>query len=68
MSLSQTDLTRIALDITAGLSDHDRFSRLLETIRQTLHCDAAALLQFTGQQFTPSPLTGSAQMYSGDAL
>ncbi|MCL1051774.1 nitric oxide reductase transcriptional regulator NorR [Shewanella abyssi] len=58
MSLSQTDLTRIALDITAGLSDHDRFSRLLDTIRQTLHCDAAALLQFTGQQFNPLAIDG----------
>ncbi|MCL1146236.1 nitric oxide reductase transcriptional regulator NorR [Shewanella marinintestina] len=58
MSLSQSDLTRIALDITSGLSDHDRFSRLLDTVRQTLHCDAAALLQFTGQQFTPLAIDG----------
>ncbi|GIU05913.1 MULTISPECIES: nitric oxide reductase transcriptional regulator NorR [unclassified Shewanella] len=58
MSLSQSDLTRIALDITSGLSDHDRFSRLLDTVRQTLHCDAAALLQFSGKQFTPLAING----------
>lgn len=58
MALSQTDLTRIALDITAGLSDQDRFTRLLNIIRQNLHCDAAALLQFTGQQFTPLAIDG----------
>ncbi|MGS0689492.1 nitric oxide reductase transcriptional regulator NorR [Shewanella sp. 30m-9] len=58
MSLSQSDLTRIALDITSGLSDHDRYSRLLDTIRQTLHCDAAALLQFSGKHFTPLAIDG----------
>ncbi|HBF47115.1 MAG TPA: hypothetical protein DDW91_11855 [Shewanella frigidimarina] len=44
MALSQADLTRIALDITANLSNRDRFSRLLTTVRETLDCDAAALL------------------------
>lgn len=58
MALSQTELTRMALDITSGLSNHDRFSRLLDTIRQCLQCDAAALLQFTGQQFTPLAIDG----------
>lgn len=58
MALSQTELTRIALDITSGLSNRDRFSRLLDTIRQNLHCDAAALLAFQGQQFTPLAIDG----------
>ncbi|WP_076410112.1 nitric oxide reductase transcriptional regulator NorR [Shewanella sp. UCD-KL12] len=58
MALSQTELTLIALDITSGLSNRDRFSRLLDTIRQNLHCDAAALLAFQGQQFTPLAIDG----------
>ena len=58
MALSQTDLTRIALDITANLSTRDRFSRLLTTLRDTLECDAAALLSFQGHQFTPLAIDG----------
>ncbi|MGB0893195.1 MAG: nitric oxide reductase transcriptional regulator NorR [Parashewanella sp.] len=58
MALSQSDLTRIALDITSGLANRDRFSRLLDTIRQNLHCDAAALLAFQGQYFTPLAING----------
>ncbi|EDQ02104.1 nitric oxide reductase transcriptional regulator NorR [Shewanella benthica] len=58
MALSQTELTQIALDITSGLSNRDRFSRLLDTIRQNLHCDAAALLAFQDGQFTPLAIDG----------
>ncbi len=58
MALSQSDLTRIALDITSGLANRDRFSRLLDTIRQNLHCDAAALLSYHGQFFTPLAING----------
>ena len=58
MALSQTELTQIALDITSGLSNRDRFSRLLDTIRQNLDCDAAALLAFQGGQFTPLAIDG----------
>lgn len=48
----------MALDITSGLSNHDRFSRLLDTIRESMQCDAAALLEFKGQQFTPLAING----------
>ncbi|AZG34975.1 nitric oxide reductase transcriptional regulator NorR [Shewanella psychromarinicola] len=58
MALSQADLTRIALDITANLSNRDRFSRLVTTVRETLDCDAAALLSFQGHQFTPLAVDG----------
>ncbi|MFB2659709.1 nitric oxide reductase transcriptional regulator NorR [Shewanella mangrovisoli] len=58
MALSQTDLTRIALDITSGLAHRDRFSRLLDTVRANLHCDAAALLTFHGHYFTPLAIDG----------
>jgi len=58
MALRQADLTRIALDITSNLSKRDRFSRLLTTVRETLDCDAAALLSFQGHQFTPLAIDG----------
>ncbi|PWF63029.1 nitric oxide reductase transcription regulator [Shewanella sp. BC20] len=58
MALSQTDLTRIALDITSGLAHRDRFTRLLDTVRANLHCDAAALLTFHGHYFTPLAIDG----------
>ena len=58
MALSQADLTRIALDITSGLADHDRYSRLLTIIRQNLQCDAAALLAFKGHYFAPLAIDG----------
>lgn len=58
MALSQADLTRIALDITSGLANQDRFSRLLSTIRQNLQSDAAALLAFKGQYFSPLAIDG----------
>jgi anaerobic nitric oxide reductase transcription regulator len=58
MALRQADLTRIALDITSNLSKRDRFSRLLTTVRETLDCDAAALLSFQGHQFKPLAIDG----------
>ena len=61
LALSQFDLTQIALDITSGLSTKDRFSRLLDTVKQNLKCDAAALLVFKGQQFTPLAIVGLSQ-------
>ncbi|QMV16874.1 Anaerobic nitric oxide reductase transcription regulator NorR [Vibrio spartinae] len=49
---------QVALDITSGISDQDRFDRLLATIRQTLKCDASALLLFRDQQFVPLAING----------
>ncbi len=49
---------QVALDITSGISDQDRFDRLLSTIRQTLNCDASALLLFRDQQFVPLAING----------
>ncbi|MFC3024918.1 nitric oxide reductase transcriptional regulator NorR [Vibrio zhugei] len=49
---------QVALDITSGISDQDRFDRLLSTIRQTLKCDASALLLFRDQQFVPLAING----------
>lgn len=49
---------QVALDITSGISDQDRFDRLLSTIRHTLRCDASALLLFRNQQFVPLAING----------
>ncbi|KFZ36503.1 transcriptional regulator [Shewanella mangrovi] len=49
---------QVALDITSGISDQDRFDRLLSTIRHTLKCDASALLLFRNQQFVPLAING----------
>ncbi|MGR5093956.1 nitric oxide reductase transcriptional regulator NorR [Vibrio maritimus] len=49
---------QIALDITSGISQQDRFDRLLETIRSVLKSDAAALLKFDGKSFVPLAIDG----------
>ncbi len=49
---------QVARDITSGISEQDRFQRLLTTIRNMLHCDAAALLLFQQQNFIPLAING----------
>lgn len=53
--------TQVALDITSGISEQDRFERLLSTVRKTLNCDASALLLFSEQQFIPLAINGLSQ-------
>ncbi|GAM76601.1 anaerobic nitric oxide reductase transcription regulator norR [Vibrio ishigakensis] len=54
----QNDWVQVALDITSGLSEQDRFERLLSTIRNLLNCDASALLLFDEQHFIPLAING----------
>ena len=56
---------RIALDLNSGLSNQDRFDRLLATIRQALNSDASALLLFQDQQFIPLAINGLASEVLG---
>ncbi len=56
---------RIALDLNSGLSNQDRFERLLATIRQALNCDASALLLFQERQFIPLAINGLASEVLG---
>ena len=49
---------QVALDLTSGISDQDRFERLLLTIRNTLQCDASALLLYSEQHFIPLAISG----------
>lgn len=65
MSLSQTLLTRIALDITSGLSHRDRFARLVDTVKTNLGCDATALLEFRDRHFVPLATAGLAEDVAG---
>ncbi|MCY9873232.1 nitric oxide reductase transcriptional regulator NorR [Vibrio barjaei] len=58
MSQFRSAWLQIALDITSGISEQDRFDRLLSTIRQVLQCDAAALLKFDGKSFVPLATDG----------
>lgn len=48
----------ITQDLSSGLTNQDRFDRLLATIRQVLNCDASALLLLQDQQFTPLAING----------
>lgn len=42
--ISSAALIKLALGLSNSLSARDRFKRLLNTIRQTIECDAVALL------------------------
>lgn len=58
MIFSTFDLTRIALDLNSGLSNQNRFARLLDTVRQVIRCDASALLVFDEGRFKPLAIDG----------
>jgi len=58
MSHLNEEWAKIALDLTSGISDQDRFDRLLSSIREVFKCDASALLYFQNQQFVPLAING----------
>jgi len=58
MMFSISDFTQIALDLNSGISAQDRFTRLLNAIRQVIRCDASALLAFRGDLFKPLAIDG----------
>ncbi|WP_413283716.1 nitric oxide reductase transcriptional regulator NorR [Vibrio sp. MA40-2] len=58
MSNLNREWAQIALDLTSGISDQDRFARLLSSIREVVKCDASALLYFQDQQFVPLAING----------
>ena len=49
---------QVTLDMTSGISERDRFERLLSTIRAMLKCDASALLLYKDQNFVPLAING----------
>lgn len=58
MEKFHSQITQLALDLTLGISNQDRFDRLLEVLRNILNCDAAALLAYRNQQFVPLAIDG----------
>ena len=46
-------LIELAVDLTASLTSRDRFDRLLSTVRQTIRCDAVAVLELRGEYLKP---------------
>lgn len=53
-------LLSIAVDLTASLAAQDRLARLLQTVRRTIPCDAAALLELVGDDLIPLATHGLA--------
>lgn len=60
MTLSIQSLASIAIELQSGLTQRDRFQRLINSLRSLLRCDASALLRFEGQQFRPLAIDGLA--------
>jgi anaerobic nitric oxide reductase transcription regulator len=46
-------LLGVSRDLTASLATSDRYSRLLDAVRQVIPCDAACLLKVEGRYLTP---------------
>lgn len=53
-------LIEVALDLASSLSNHDRFDRLLTTIRKAIQCDAVALLAINDKLLEPLAIQGLA--------
>ncbi|MDP4984496.1 nitric oxide reductase transcriptional regulator NorR [Pseudoalteromonas tunicata] len=58
MTISNSALVELALDLTKSLNNQDRFERLLDTIRKTILCDAIALLILQGNHLKPVAMQG----------
>jgi anaerobic nitric oxide reductase transcription regulator len=58
MSLSVNLLAKIAIELQNGISQENRFQRLISTLREVLDCDACALLRYEQQQFRPLAIDG----------
>jgi anaerobic nitric oxide reductase transcription regulator len=56
----QDALLAMAIDLTASLPSTDRLTRLLEVLRTAIPCDAAAILQLSGDELIPVAIHGLA--------
>ncbi|WP_264300119.1 nitric oxide reductase transcriptional regulator NorR [Microbulbifer hainanensis] len=54
-------LIELALDLARGLTNEDRFDRLLSTIRKAINCDAVALLSYHDRLLKPLAIQGLAK-------
>lgn len=53
-------LLSIAVDLTASLASRDRLVRLLEAVRRSIPCDAAAVMELSGDELVPLATHGLA--------
>lgn len=53
-------LLSIAVDLTDSLASEDRLARLLDAVRRSIPCDAAAVLELNGDELTPLAIHGLA--------
>lgn len=58
MGFSVDALAQIAIELQSGIEHSDRFQRLITTLRQSLKCDACALLRYESGQFIPLAIDG----------
>ncbi len=57
-NISYASLIELAIDLSSGLINKDRFERLLNTVRKTIACDAVVLLTRQGERLKPLALQG----------
>ena len=57
-NISYSSLIELAIDLSSGLINTDRFERLLNTVRKTVPCDAVVLLTRQGDRLKPLALQG----------
>lgn len=57
-NISYSSLIELAIDLSSGLINADRFERLLTTVRKTVPCDAVVLLARQGERLKPLALQG----------
>ncbi len=53
-------LLSIAVDLTVSLAAQDRLARLLEAVRRSIQCDAAAVMELAGHELVPLATHGLA--------
>lgn len=51
--ITYSTLIELAVELTNNLTGSDRFDRLLGVVRQTIACDAVALLSLQGDHLRP---------------
>lgn len=57
-NISYNALIELAIDLSNGLINTDRFTRLLDTVRKAIPCDAVVLLVRQGHRLKPLALQG----------
>ncbi|MBL4882303.1 MAG: nitric oxide reductase transcriptional regulator NorR [Oleispira sp.] len=57
-NIPYSSLIELAIDLSSGLINKDRFERLLTTVRKTVACDAVVLLARQGDRLKPLALQG----------